>query len=73
MAIGEYDHLNADNPINATVDMDELAKRVVLLNYGAHRFLSALVRALREASKWKYRENNELADEIEKLLNAGLH
>jgi hypothetical protein len=70
--IGEYDHLNEDSRLELSVDMDELAKKIEKMNYGTHRFLSALVRARRKSDKCHSLDRDELADGIEALLNKGL-
>jgi hypothetical protein len=72
-----YDHLNIDDPLRLTVDMDDLARRVVAMNYGTVRFLAALVRARRESRKFHVictanGEVDQLADGIEALLERGL-
>lgn len=68
-----YKHLNDDKDLKIVLDMDALADQLCTVNYGVHRFLSALVDARRK----KYGENNcspetrNLTEGIEKLLNKG--
>ena len=82
--IDTYKHLG---PLQFELPMEDLAKAMCNQNYGAHRFLSALVHELRAKSK-QYCENrlkrepgrhipdsesrSPLADGIERLLNEGL-
>lgn len=47
--VGFYDHLNTD-PVEVPISMPELVRLVLSQNYGAHRFLSELVRQ-REAKQ----------------------
>jgi len=45
---GTYDHLNDASKLTIEIDIPELAKMVDRMNYGTHRFLSALIPILRE-------------------------
>ena len=67
--IGTFDHLNESDPPTIKLDMDELAKQIVSLNYGTVRFLAALARA-RRAHKDR-QTVDDLAIGIENLLNQG--
>ena len=67
---GTYDHLNEDNPVHLSIEMDALAEKIDAMNYGAVRFLAAFVRSRRKTAK--YSEAIELADRIEQILNEGL-
>lgn len=72
MTIGRYDHLNDTDPIKMTLDMESLANKVVSMNYGTHRFLSALVRARRANDKTNgFVTCDLLTNAIEKALNDG--
>lgn len=69
----QYDHLNDEDPLKLTVDMDDLARRIVTMNYGTVRCLAALVRARRESPRcYNHDEGDDLADGIEALLERGL-
>lgn len=67
--LGDYDHLDksTDMMLHLTVPMDELAEKIVRLNYGTHRFLSSLVRARLKI----VHPEDELARLIADMLNAG--
>lgn len=77
--IDSYKHLDKDTAMVVTMPMEQIARECVRLNYGAHRLLSALVHALRDANS-EYAERHPsaepepsgLADGIEALLNKGL-
>lgn len=72
--MGQYDHLNDTDPIVLPGTMDQLAEAIDKLNYGTHRFLSALVRVRRAQGLWRDQPNEDgLANEIEALLNRGLY
>jgi hypothetical protein len=80
-----YKHLDTSDPVALAIPMDKLAREVCALNYGAHRFLSAMVHELRARNaatleKWREEghipvlpeyEHSPLADAIEKALNEG--
>ena len=77
--IDTYKHLDNDTAMKVTLPMEQIARECVQLNYGAHRLLSALVHALREANNeyaakhpYGHPEPSHLADGIEALLNKGL-
>jgi hypothetical protein len=77
--IDSYKHLDKDTAMTLTLPMEQIASECVRLNYGAHRLLSAMVHALREANNEYAAEHpnvppepSELADGIEALLNKGL-
>lgn len=62
-----YRHLNADGD-GAVVPLEVAARQIDDLNYGTHRFLSAIIRIRRD----KFR-TDDLADGLEALLNRGLY
>ena len=63
--IGMYDHLNKYDGIKIPLDMNELAKSLLGMNYGAHRFLSALYK---EAKNDDRIDRSELVEGLEKLF-----
>jgi hypothetical protein len=63
--LGSYDHLNLGEV--APFDMEQTARLVESLNYGAHRFLSALVR-IREQNR---SGDDRLTAGIRRLLDEG--
>lgn len=70
--IGMYDHINKESPLEITVDIEDLAKRIEAMNYGTHRLLSALVRIRRKDTETEsFPECRMLTDGIEELLNRG--
>jgi hypothetical protein len=73
--IDSYKHLDDDPAylIKIQFTMPELVKMVVAQNYGAHRFLSALVHELRAKSEAIHETPSELATVIEDALNRGLY
>lgn len=72
-----YSGLNKDSKLRVEIDIPQLAVMVNSLNYGTHRFLSALVDELREKQEnAKYgddrlNEKSELAEGINELLQKG--
>ena len=55
MRVGTYDHLSQSDPLIVPVTFDDLTNRIVKMNYGTHRLLSALVRSLeKEAARSGY-------------------
>jgi hypothetical protein len=81
---GEYDHLGETVKVPlakepeaiVSIDIQEVADRIVELNYGTHRLLSALIRARRHSEKFqkRYEEgNDELANKLEEMLGNGLY
>lgn len=77
-----YCGLNKDSKLRVEIDIPQLVVMVNSLNYGTHRFLSALVDELREKqekfnaemnAKYKDRldEKSELAEGINELLQKG--
>jgi hypothetical protein len=83
--IDSYKHLNEDSKLTMTIDMEDLVSKIASMNYGTHRFLSALVHELRKrrrilqedcAERYPNHspvEDSPLAKGIEDLLNAGLY
>lgn len=61
-----YKHLNEAPRDGVVVGVEEVARQVDGLNYGTHRFLSAIIRIRRE----KHR-TDDLADGLEALLLRG--
>ena len=70
MSKNSYDHLD---PIKVDLDLDGLASTLVNSNYGVHRFLSALIKQRERHRERRGWGEDELMQEIEKLLNRGLH
>jgi hypothetical protein len=72
--IDTYKHLNDRDGV--VIDIEDIAKQVVKMNYGVHRLLSALVRARRERAKatgeLRDGERDELTEGIAALLERGL-
>jgi len=64
--VGSYDHLEK---VELPLDMDDLARRLVIANFGVHRFLSALIRA----RVGHYETEDRLMDGIRRLLDKGEH
>jgi hypothetical protein len=79
---GTYDHLNETGKLVIEIDIPELAKMVDRMNYGTHRFLSALIPILRERNEKMneimrkdypdYEQPCLLADGIQALLDNDL-
>jgi hypothetical protein len=67
MRPGMYDHLDQTDPPTITLSMEELARKIEGMNYGTHRFLSALIRARKE----RYPNDPGLWKPLEDMLNAG--
>lgn len=80
----EYKHLDKDTPFRFDFDSDQIAKVVVKTNYGVHRLLCAIIKERRthkDSEDLKCREQygidyntypDELADELQKLIERGL-
>lgn len=70
--IGDYDHQNKADKLKVSLNLKQVARTVEQMNYGTHRFLSALVKIRRTK---RYREENPhakmLTDSIEAALNKG--
>lgn len=72
--IDEYKHLDDGDPLLLSAEIPEVARMIVAKNYGASRMLSAMVYALRENPGPASGETHSpLADELEKILNAGFY
>lgn len=69
--VGIYDRLNESSSLDIELDINDIAKQFVSMNYGTHRLLSAIVRA-RDNRGIAWQRPDELADGIRDLLNAGL-
>ena len=69
--VDQYKHLNEENELGINLGMEEVAKFVVSRNYGAHRFLSAMVHELRENSMEGY--PSKMADKIAEMLDEGIY
>jgi hypothetical protein len=65
-----YKHLDKDKNCNVNIElnMEQLAQMVYKANYGLHRFLSEIIDIQRKS---EYRQEQEFADGLEKLLNQG--
>lgn len=61
-----YNHLNSDKRDGVVVGIEPIAEQVVLLNYGFHRILCALVRA-----QLKRFPDSELAHAVKEVLDRG--
>lgn len=70
--IDEWENLNSTDSIGLELTIPEVADRIVKMNRGAHRMLSAMVHSLREHRRG-FDIDSELADAIEKMLNEGLY
>lgn len=64
----DYRHLNDADPLNVKIDIEDLVAMVEKMNYGTHRFLSALIRSRRK----KFGLGDELSTGIEELLRRGM-
>lgn len=62
----QYRHLNEVSVDGVIIGVEDTARQIDALNYGTHRFLSAIIRIRRK----KY-ETDDLADGLEALLNRG--
>lgn len=62
-----YDHLNLGDPMTIELDVDQLARRLVRMNYGSVRMVSALVTAIRRGARDT--AGNLLADRLEEVLD----
>lgn len=60
----DYKHLNNDFRFEMSLSIPEVADKIVGMNYGVHRMLSAMIDALRE----RWGGESMLADELEKVL-----
>lgn len=78
MKVDTYKHLDDTDRVTLSLSMPELAAKIVAMNYGAHRMLSALIKALRDkndrylatASRPELHEKQSpLAAKLEELLN----
>jgi len=72
--LGDYDHLNATDPPSVPCSMPELVANIRRMNYGAHRFLSELVRQREASDQWHtsdtYRRNTTA---LRVLLDSGFY
>jgi hypothetical protein len=70
--IDSYRHLNYGNypqsKLEISIDIEELAKKIIEMNYGVHRLLSAIVR-----QRLEKKTDDKLATGIFNLLNKGLY
>lgn len=64
--VGEYDHMNESDPLTLPVDLDELCRRIVSMNRGTERLLSALIRQLKASKRQKF--HSELGAAIEEAV-----
>lgn len=64
----EYKHLNKGDKFCVELDIEELAAKIIVMNYGMHRLLSALAR-----QRLAQRPRDELASGIRALLEKGLY
>ena len=68
--IDNYKHLDKDYPLRMEMTVPEVAAAIVAQNYGAQRFLSALVHELRKNERPG--DPSKLAPVIEDALNQGM-
>ena len=63
-----YKHLNEIDPPRMPLTMEQLVEVVLKMNYGAHRFLSEMVRQRRASPDYKeyasYREQTTMLEEL---------
>ncbi len=64
----EYRHLDKTDKFKIELDIDDIAIKIISMNYGVHRLLSAIVRYRHK----KHGQDDELANGISKLLEQGL-
>ena len=65
--IDEYRHLNESDTFKIALNLEQIVEKVMSMNYGIHRFLSAFVRLRLQEDP-----QDELAKGIEGLLKKGL-
>lgn len=73
MKLGEYNHLDLDNPVRISgveVPMPLVVKCVMNQNYGVSRFLSLLITQLRQNNDGRW--NADLADRLAKAVNGSV-
>ena len=63
-----YKHLNETDKFTMSMDIEEVAAKIVGMNYGVHRLLSAIVWQILSS-----RPDDKLALGIKKLLDSGLY
>lgn len=71
--IGEYDRLNEVQPIEVgsgltITDLEIFAKSLVAANYGVHRILSSLVRAIEESQNNGDSRFGQIPDALREIL-----
>lgn len=66
--IDMYKHINEKSKVE--VDIEDIAKQVINMNYGVHRLLSALV-IYAKGNKKFYGDRQCILAEVEKLLEEG--
>ncbi len=66
--VDSYRHLNESSKFRIELDVEMVAAKIIGMNYGVHRLLSAIVRQLRVI----HGPSDELATEILELLEKGL-
>ena len=75
--IDEWKNLDNTDSIGLELTIPEVADRIVKMNRGAHRMLSAMVHSLREHRRANPfpsgNQDTPLADAIEKILNDGVY
>lgn len=63
----EYKHLNGTDKFAVELDIEEIAARIVAMNYGTHRLLCALVRKLEIVDA-----EDEIAKRLRQIIDDGL-
>ena len=66
--LDQYRHLNKASLFTVKLSLDEVAEKILAMNYGVHRLLSAIIRL-----RLEYDSNDELALGILALLEQGLY
>jgi hypothetical protein len=76
---GAYDHLNKTTPVTVetTVDVQAVVRAVEASNYGAHRLISALIKArVEHATRAGWGEDHEkmqMVKVLTKMLEDGIY
>lgn len=66
-----YDHLNEKELFSLEINFDDLAKKVVKMNYGAKRFLATLARELDKRNQECEQKDSPISDAIYEVLGRG--
>lgn len=67
-----YDHMNETDKVTVSIDMDELARKLVSMNYGVVRLFAALIRVRKaefaeRMAEYRKKDSSwaEIADRLE--------